>query len=364
MRVGINLLWVVPGDVGGSESWVRGLLEAVVADPPTGVEPVVFATPALLDAHPYLRTFEVVAAPAAIGASRPRRVLAESTWLAAAARRRRLDVLHHPGGTVPPLTKKPALLTIHDLQPLALPEHFSPTKLRYLRARLGPSVRAARVTSAVSRFAADDVVARLGADPTRVLVTPPAVDPDPPDLGGVAGVDGPWFLYPAVTWPHKDHATLLAAFDLVRRSHPEARLVLTGGAGPAEDAVANSVRRTGSSVRRTGRVDDVTLDALVRGAVAVAFPSRYEAVGIPLLEAMARGTAVLASDVPGPAATVGAAGRLVPAGDVEAWAAAMVELLDRGPDPALVAAGRERVKAWAPAASRAKLVEAWAAAAG
>jgi alpha-1,3-rhamnosyl/mannosyltransferase len=356
VRVGVNLLWLVPGDVGGSETWVRGLLGEVAAEPPPGVEVVVFATAALAEAHPYLSSFTRRTPPREPGRSRPARVALESTWLPLAARRAGVDVLHHPGGTIPPARLSPPMVTIHDLQPLAMPEHFSPLKLEYLRRRLRPSVARSRVVTAVSRFAADDVVERLGADAASTLVTPPAVDPEPPDLGGAAGVDGPYFLFPAVTWPHKNHRLLLDAFARIRS---DAKLVLTGGTGPVEDDVRRQADRN-PNVLRLDRVDDARLDALYRGATALVFPSRYEAVGLPVLEAMARGCPVIAADSPGLAETVGAAGTLVPADDEDAW----VDALRAGPDRGLLAAGRERVRAWAPAAGAAALVSAWSRAAG
>jgi glycosyltransferase involved in cell wall biosynthesis len=102
------------------------------------------------------------------------------------------------------------------------------------------------------------------------------------------------------------------------------------------------------------------LDRLYRGAVACAFPSSFEAVGLPVLEAMARGCPVLAADATALPAVVGAAGELLPLDDVDAWAAAMAELLtDDDRRRRLAALGRERVRAWAPGASASALVEAW-----
>lgn len=363
-RVGVNLLWLVPGEVGGSETWATGLLRAV-ADRRRrpGTDVVLFVTPSVLAAHPWLDAYDLVVAPAAVGPSRPLRVAAESTWLAAAARRARVEVLHHPGGTIPPLRLSPALLTVHDLQPLHNPAAFHPAKRAYLRARLRPSARRARLVTAVSPFTRDDVVERLGVPPDRVALTPPAVDPDPapaadPGVADALRLDRPWFLFPAITYGHKRHATLVRALAGV----PDALLVLTGGAGPAEQDVLALAERLGVAdrVRRPGRVAPDVLDALYRGAVACAFPSSFEAVGLPVLEAMARGCPVLAADATALPGVVGAAGELVPVDDVEAWSAAMRRLLaDETRRAELAALGRERVKAWSPAASGGLLVEAW-----
>ena len=142
-RIGVNLLWLVPGEVGGSEGWAAGVLQAVAADAPPDLAVVAFATAAVIDAHRWLaEAFEVVLVPGPVGPSRPLRVAAESSWLAVAARRAKVDVLHHPGGTIPVLRATPAIVTIHDLQPLALPR-----PLRHCQSSLGAAASAAPTSS-------------------------------------------------------------------------------------------------------------------------------------------------------------------------------------------------------------------------
>jgi glycosyltransferase involved in cell wall biosynthesis len=80
-------------------------------------------------------------------------------------------------------------------------------------------------------------------------------------------------------------------------------------------------------VRRLGKVDEATLDALYRRAMLCALPSRYEGFGLPALEAMARGCPVVASSVTALPGVVGDAGVLVRPGDVAGWTAALRELL-------------------------------------
>lgn len=367
VRVGINLLWLVPGDVGGSETWATGLLR-YLAEPRhrPGVDVVVFAAPALLAAHPWLDAYEVVRAPARIGPSRALRVAAESTWLLAAARRARIDVLHHAGGTIPLLRATPTVVTIHDLQPLHEPGNFHPVKLRYLQARLEPSVRRSRVVTGVSEFTRDDILARFDVDPGRVVVTPPAVDPDPAppadttddDIRAALDLDRPWFVYPAIPYRHKRHATVVQALASV----PDALLVLTGGAGPEDERLRALAERIGVAdrIRRPGRVGFDVVDRLYRGAVACVFPSAFEAVGLPVLEAMARDCPVLAADATALPSVVGTAGQLLPLDEPPAWAEAMNALLaDDGRRQELAAIGRERVRAWAPPASASRLLDAW-----
>src|SRR6478752_1182814 len=131
--VAVNLLWCVPGDVGGSEEYlVRQLIG--LADQPAGFVPTLYCLPAFVDAHPELATVYPMVAAGITGRERPRRVLAENTWLA--RRTRSADLVHHGGGTVPTIGSGPIVLTIHDLQYLTYPEYLTATKLRYLKAAI------------------------------------------------------------------------------------------------------------------------------------------------------------------------------------------------------------------------------------
>jgi glycosyltransferase involved in cell wall biosynthesis len=221
----------------------------------------------------------------------------------------------------------------------------------------------------VSAFTAADVVDRLRVPAERVVLTPPAVatDPPPAEVSAAAVMEAHrlparWFVYPAVTWPHKNHAVLVRALAALRRTHDDVALVLTGGAGAEEAPLRALAERLGVAdlVRRPGRVPADHLDRLYRGAVACAFPSKYEAVGLPVLEAMARSCPAVVADTPGLRDVVGDAADVVAADDPGAWAAAMARLIDDGAHRAsLVTSGRARVHAWAPAASAARLTDAW-----
>src|SRR5213075_2712141 len=88
------------------------------------------------------------------GRSRPLRIAAESSWLLVEARRRGIQLLHHAGGTIPPVRATPSIVTIHDLQPLLFPEHFSRVKNAYLRWRLRPSVRKPKAVVTITAYTA------------------------------------------------------------------------------------------------------------------------------------------------------------------------------------------------------------------
>ena len=334
-RVGVNLLWLVPGVVGGSEEYTTRLLEGIAERSPSDLALTLYVLPSFQAAHPHLAdAFPTVVAPVD-GSSKGRRVLAESTWLARRARAARMVLMHHGGGTIPPVRTVPPMVTIHDVQPLMMPANFSPAKHRYLRWRLPASARRARLVVTLTEHARSTVI-DLGAPPERVVVVPPGFTPrqseEPEgDPATAFDLDRPFFLFPAITYPHKNHLVLLRAFARVARDH-DTLLVLTGGEARQEDVLRAEIAALGigERVRRLGRVPRGDLDWMLRHAVALTFPSRFEGFGLPVLEAMGNGCPVIAAAATALPEVVGPAGILVDPDDVGGWADAMVELLTDG----------------------------------
>lgn len=209
-------------------------------------------------------------------------------------------------------------------------------------AALRPLFRRA-VARLDAAWAVSDAAAALVG---RYFGTRLPIEPNGVEVGRFAGatplperadVTGPVVLFVGRDEPRKGLDVLLAAWPAVRAARPGAQLWV---AGPGTESVA------GDAVRAFGTVDDATLPRLYRSADVYCSPARFgESFGIVLLEAMAAGTAVVASDIPGYAAVSrsGECGRLVPVGDGGALAA---ELVDLTGDPvartALTAAGRRR----------------------
>lgn len=338
-RVGINLLWLVPRVVGGSEQSTVGYLRALAHDPPEDLDVTLFVLRAFREAHPDVTaSFRTVVAPVG-GARKGLRVAAESSWLAGEGLARRLDLLHHAGGVVPAVHAVPSVVTVHDLQPLALPGNFSPLKRRYLATMLPRTVRAARLVLTPSEQVRQSVLERLGTAPHKVLVAPHALDPrehPPPSaarreaLRAALRLQGPYFVHPAITYPHKNHLVLVRAFAAVVAAHPDAVLVLAGGSGPAEASLAEAIEREGigHAVRRVGWLPAADVDALLAGATALAFPSRYEGFGLPVLEAMHQGCPVLAADATALPEVVDGAGILVDPDDPEEWSRRMCTMIE------------------------------------
>jgi glycosyltransferase involved in cell wall biosynthesis len=368
MHVGVNLLWLVPGRVGGSEEYLTRQLAAVRTERPD-IDLTLFVTQGFRNAHPELVSLARVVEASIDGASRPRRVRAEMRWLPNVVRASGVSIVHHGGGTVPVGVSMPSVLTIHDLQYFTYPDTFSATKLRWLRYTVPRSVRRASVITTPSRWVADDVIARFGVAPDRVIVVPNAAPRAAGDVSAAApqvraslGLTGRFIVYPAITYGHKNHATLLRAMVELRNDHPDLRLVLLGGRGPADGAVETLIDELGlrDVVVRPGRVPDVTRDVLYREASALAFPSRYEGFGIPVLEAFTHGLPVIAANATALPEAVGDAGMLVDPSDSGAWAAALRTVLaDSGLAGRLRTAGTVRLASYSAAGSAAALADAY-----
>jgi alpha-1,3-rhamnosyl/mannosyltransferase len=359
--VGFNLLWLVPGVVGGTEEATVELLTALAQERPEGLSHRLYALESFAAAHPQVVERYPTRLLPLRGRLKPLRVVAEGTWLGNTARRDGIQLVHHLGGTLPPWSSLPAVVTVHDLQPFDLPENFHPAKRAYLHRAVPRAVRKARLVHVHSDFVRRGLLARFSIEPERVRVVPAGVRPlvaprlTADELRTRYDLPERWLIYPAITYPHKNHVTLLRAFAGVAAKDPDVALVLTGRPAGAEPAVVGELQRLGlvDRVRRTGRVPRQDLLGLVAHAAALTFPSRYEGFGLPVLEAMALGTPVLAADATALVEVVGAAGLLLPPDDVDMWTDAMLDAVSGTNQASWARAGQARAAelSWARAAS-------------
>ena len=359
--VAVNLLWCTPGEVGGSEEYLVRQLDGL-GGLDSNVALTLCCTTAFARAHPELTGRFAVRSPGGLDGRRWARIMAEHTWLA--RRTSGFDIVHHGGGTAPLVGPRPILLTVHDLQYLELPRNFSTSRLRYLRWMMPRSVARSSVVATPSEFVRGTVIDAFGIDAARVVVVPHGVRrADPPPVEQIADArrrysvgEGPYVVYPAITHPHKNHRLL---FDVMARHWVDPlRLVLLGGVGAADAEVDRAIVELGLSDRvvRPGRVSSADRDALIAGATALVFPSRFEGFGAPLIEAMALGTPVICGDHPALREVAGSAAIVLP-DDLDAWSGALDAA--RGRRTELIAAGRARVTHYTLEASGAALLDAY-----
>lgn len=258
----------------------------------------------------------------------------------------RVDVVHGPNFVVPPARRAARILTVHDLTAVHHPEMCTPHTRTYPAAIRRALERGAHVHT-VSSFVRDEVLEVFGADPARVVVVANGVDAipaaDPAEGRRMAG--GEYVLTLGTIEPRKDHPGLLRAFDSIAARHPGLRLVIAGpdGWGLAAFDAALAAMHHRDRVVRIGMVDEPTRAALLRGARAFVFPSRYEGFGLPPLEAMGAGTPVVATRAGAVPEVCGDAADLVAVGDTDGLAAALDRVLvDDAHRAGLVVRGRDR----------------------
>ncbi|MGH2768593.1 MAG: glycosyltransferase family 4 protein [Actinomycetota bacterium] len=332
MRIGVNLLFLVPNEGGGSETLLTKLIPALG---PHGDDIVVFGLRGLSAVHPQLRqATTVVEAP--WSSARPAlRIAAEHSWLALEAARRKLDVIHHAVGAAPFLKLLPTVTTIHDVQYRHHPENFVRLKRAWLRGCVPQTARRSEVVCVPSRFVAEDVVAAFSLDSGKVLVVPFGSEglfaSEPTEGGEVRSryrLDRPFFLFPGRTYPHKNHRLLIRAYAPLAH---EADLVLTGAPWFRDREVEAAARNLGltGKVRHLGLVPRADLAGLYREAVACVFPSRFEGFGAPALEAMTLSCPLIAANAAALPEVVGEAGILLEPDDLEGWSETMANLLHR-----------------------------------
>ena len=286
--VGISLLTLVPGVLGGSETYARELVRGLARVGRN--EYRVFVPPIAADAADGLPARTVSSYRART--SLPGRAVAMATGFVRPGPLRRelapdeLEALHFPLTVMlPPVDRPPTATTVLDLQHELFPHFFSRTELAYRRVFYRSAVRNSRLVIAISEHVKETLVERLGIEPERVRVARLGANLERFSPG--SGKRQPFLLYPANAWPHKNHERLFAAFELARRGRSELRLVLTG--------TGHRKLRLPAGAESRGRVTQDELVELYRTAEALVFPSLYEGFGLPPLEAMACGCAVVVS---------------------------------------------------------------------
>jgi glycosyltransferase involved in cell wall biosynthesis len=251
---------------------------------------------------------------------------------------RDVDVLHTPSLAVPPKSGKPLVVSVHDAAPWLYPESFT-ARGRWFHG-VGVRVAARRADRVITgtEAAAAELRAYTRLPSSLVRVVPYGVDPNTLVPGeepttsvlreyGLSGT--PYVLWVGSLEPRKGVGVLVAAMARLAAEGKTTALVLAGYAGWQNARLIPPEQRAqlGESLHQLGPVPEADLQALYAGATVFAFPSFHEGFGLPVLEAMAAGTPVVASDIAALREVAGEAAVLVPPGDVQQWAGAIEDVL-------------------------------------
>lgn len=244
------------------------------------------------------------------------------------------DLLWSPANTGPLLFKR-QVVTIHDLSTIDHPEWFTPAFSAWYGYLLPRLARNAVRVITISEFSRQRILDRFKLAEERVIAIPNGVDRGtffPRDESQILstlkkyGLDRPYLLTVGSLEIRKNLLRLMQAWQELPSYHHTLCMVVIGAAGPAFRTSA--FEHISDSVKFLGYIPDSDLPALYSGALAFVFPSLYEGFGLPVLEAMACGTPVLASNSTSLPYILGDSGLLFDPQDVEAIARAIQQMID------------------------------------
>jgi glycosyltransferase involved in cell wall biosynthesis len=350
LHVGLNLVYLVPGETGGMETYARELIPALSAERPDLRLTAFVNREAAAVAGPWSELVDHVVVPVH-ARNRVEWVRGEQQHLPRLARRAGIDVLHSLASTAPAWGRFRRVVTVHDLHYRFVPQAHAGVLSLGMRLLVPLAARRSDRVIADSQATATDVRRHLRVADERLDVVPLGVrgaveEPEPEGalrarhaLGERAVA-----LCASAKRPHKNLPRLLEALALVPAQR-RPLLVLPGYPTAHERELRDRATALGldGDVRFLGWVADAELEGLYALAAAFVFPSLHEGFGLPVLEAMLRGVPVACSNTSSLPEVAGDAALLFPPEDPAAIAAAMERLLtDAALADRLRAAGRER----------------------
>jgi glycosyltransferase involved in cell wall biosynthesis len=225
----------------------------------------------------------------------------------------------------------PTVITIYDLSFIRHPEWHPAERVDYLEKYCVKKLRAVDGIITISEFSKKEIVDLLSVDPTKIFVTYLGVGQNfAPGAARMGGLPDHYILFLGNLEPRKNLPVLLEAFDdLPKEFQRRYPLVVAGAYGWHLHELRKALRRIRArdNVIFTGYVPQAMLPDLYRGATLFVYPSLYEGFGLPVLEAMASGVAVVTSRASSLPEVVGDTGILVDPRDAPELGRAILELL-------------------------------------
>lgn len=365
MHIGINALYLLPGKVGGAETYTRNLVKWLTTVDTQNTYSIFINKESVGIFESLAPGITVIPCPIK-ATSRFVRILWEQCVLPFQVRSHKIDVLLSTGLTSPFFCPATSILVIYDLQHINQPQNFSRLYLLFLKSIIYASAKSADGIVTLTDHVKNDILKFYHVPSERIAVSHLGVDRE---LFGAQqsqvtvamrqryGLPERYLLYAASSLPHKNHPRLFAALKCAKKQIPDLKLVLIGARDKGEEVLVREIRRQGlqDDVVLLGWIPFEDVPLIYRGCEAFVFPTLHEGFGLPVVEAMACGVPVICSRIEPLPEVAGDAALFVDPRDPEDIGKAIVSLLS---DPAAraewVQKGFERAKefTWEATATR------------
>ena len=338
MHIGINALYLLPGKVGGAETYTRNLVKWMTTIDTQNRYSIFINKESAGIFESLAPGITVIPCPIE-ATSRPVRILWEQCVLPFQVRSHKIDVLLSTGLTAPIFCPATSVLVLYDLQHVNQPQNFPGLYLLFLKSIIYASSKSADGIVTLSNHVKNDILRFYHVRSERIAVCHLGVDRElfkarqPPLASAIRqryGLPDRYILYAAASLPHKNHPRLFAALQRAKKQIPELKLVLIGARDKGEDTLVREIRRLGlqDDVVLLGWIpfDDVPL--IYQGCEAFVFPTLHEGFGLPVVEAMACGVPVICSRIEPLLEVAGNAALFVDPRDPENIGEAIVSVLE------------------------------------
>jgi glycosyltransferase involved in cell wall biosynthesis len=308
LRIGINALFLLPGKVGGTETYLRNLVKSLVKIDHSDHEYVVYINKESVGVFDQLASsLQVVLCPIAAG-NRPIRILWEQFILPVQIWRHKIDILLSGGLTSPFFCPATSILALHDIQHVNQPRNYSWLYHFFLKTIIYWSAKTADGIITISHKVKQDIIRSYKIPRERICVTHLAADHHvffPRNTDEVESarkkyrLPQSFLLYPASSLAHKNHQRLFEAMKLVTEAVKETHLVLIGPRNEGANRILASI--AGMDLQKDILLldwlpfEDIPL--LYCASQLLVYPSLDEGFGLPILEAMACGIPVVCSRI-------------------------------------------------------------------
>lgn len=332
MRIGINLLFLIPDKVGGTETYTRGLINGLLENDAKN-QYILFCNKENYSSFLKFKNCEVVELPF-YASNRILRLFYEQFLLPFYLKKHKIDVVYSLGYTAPFFPFCKSIVTIYDLNWYYHPEDFSKIEKLAWQFFVSNSARFGDKIITTSKSSKESLIKVLDIESSKISViyggVPELAKPGKKEILKKLGINNKYLFTVVAAYPHKNLMTLLKAFKEISIKKPNLQLVVVGLGGRAEEDIKKFISENNLSkrVHILGWVNNTILSTLYKFAEVFIFPSKYEGFGFPIVEALYFKKPIVSSNAFSLKEVVGDAGILVNPINVDELSKSICKVLD------------------------------------